>query len=62
MNWTKQKPGQPGFYWVLEEERPIIVEVRTGTVEPVVLKTGDTRAYAPGEWKNALWCGPLEPC
>lgn len=65
MVWTKAKPREPGFYWVVEAgETPHIVEIDvipdSHNMMSVLLPGDDQRA--PIEiFDGALWHGPLEP-
>ncbi len=57
--WTRERPAEPGFYWLRQGRRARVVEIRDGylcmtTSElpvPIGAKALD----------NAEWYGPLSP-
>lgn len=62
MEWTKDKPTAPGWYWLRGiRETPTIAEVCQGPFddEPCVSLTGIESITAVRDMPDCEWCGPI---
>lgn len=60
MNWTKDRPVTPGWYWTVEafDDEPLLFEVEEqhGSGRLCVNET----YLSDRPWDNTLWYGPIE--
>ena len=66
MNWTAERPIEPGYYWFQNINcEPLVAKVRPNVFNPSavldVVLPGDKVAHEVGDFPFARWSGPIAP-